>query len=134
MRHPELLGAELKAWLARKRLTEGALAARVIAENKGFRVTQSWISRIVAGKFRRITPSVRCVLDYASIPVAEESERDSAGSRVIDEALSTVWNGSLAHAQIIAKLIKIADEIRPPAELRLARNSRKRARSVKRTL
>jgi transcriptional regulator with XRE-family HTH domain len=113
MREPYKIGTDLRAWMRNQGLSEAALAERISKENKDISITQSWLSRILSGKFRRPTATVRHVAAYADIPVFEEEERDAEGAAVIDNAVTTVWNGSLAHANLIARLIRVADGISP---------------------
>lgn len=107
MREPREIGAELRAWMRRQGLSESALAKRIYKENRELAVSQSWISRISAGKFRRLTPKIRYVADYANIRVIETAERDARGARLISEAVSDAWNGSFSHANVIARLIRV---------------------------
>lgn len=128
MRDSNKMGAELRAWLVKKKMTEAAFAARIRAENKGLNVTQSWLSRIAAGKFRRLTPTVRAVLAYADIPVAEEARVDRDGKAMIEDAVTSVWNGSRGQAKLIAKLISVAAVVVIPPDDPYFRNSVKSRR------
>jgi transcriptional regulator with XRE-family HTH domain len=129
IRDPDRIGAELRAWLVKNRLTEAALAARIRAENKGLSVTQSWLSRIMAGKFRRLTPTIRAVIGYTDIPITEEARRDRDGKAIIDDAVSSVWNGSRNQAELIARLIGVAAVIGVPPDNPYSRSSVRRPRS-----
>lgn len=111
MREPNKIGAELRAWAKKHRLSETALVEQISAANKGFSVSQSWLSRIMAGQFRRLTPAIKVITSYANIPLLEETRHDPSGKELIDQALSSTWNGSKAHALVIARLIKVADTI-----------------------
>ncbi|MGY4512094.1 hypothetical protein [Bradyrhizobium sp. USDA 3650] len=114
MRQPNLIGSDLRAWLDEQGLTELELSKRIAQRNKGRSVSQSWISRILAGNFKRPTRAVLLLGKYASIPIFEEaSQRDAAGAKLIDDAVSSVWNGTRRHAHVIAKLIRVAKEVTP---------------------
>lgn len=115
MRNPKAVGADLHAWMARQGVSEIELARAVSASSDGLTVTQSWVSRIAQGKFRRFTARVQSIAAYADIPIEDQSRRDADGSIVIRRAVSEVWNGSLSHANLIARLIKVA-KVLPDAE------------------
>ena len=124
MRDPKLVGADLRAWMAREGLSEAGLCEKISSENSDLAVTQSWVSRILHGRFRRYTEKVRGVLAYAAIPVTEESEPDPAGAATINRAVSDVWNGSKPHADLIARLIRVAENLPQPAPTASAPPSR----------
>lgn len=111
MRDPHEIGSDLQRWLKRRRLTEAEFALRVSRGTKGLSVSQSWISRIARGQFSRLTPTVRRVTGYASIPVMKSGPSDAKGAELIDKAVTDVWNGSFAHANVIARLIRVAKSI-----------------------
>jgi len=94
-------------------LSETTLSERISNENKGIEISQPWLSRIVAGKFRRPTRVVRFLADYASIRLFDDGEKDAEGSKLIAQTVAEVWNGSRPHADLIAKLIRIAKGIAP---------------------
>lgn len=95
-------------------LTELELSERIARNNKGKSISQSWISRILAGSFKRPTRSVLLLGKYASIPIFEEHQsRDAEGAKLIEDAVSSVWNGTRRHAHVIAKLIRVAKEVTP---------------------
>jgi hypothetical protein len=130
MRDPQHVGADLKIWMAGKRLSEAELALKISNENKGIAITQSWLSRIINGKFRRLTPKVRRVADYADIPVFEKGDPDpdSVGSKIIGRAVDRAWDGSVSHANLIARLIKVAEELRLSDHANVRMSRRKRGR------
>lgn len=115
MRNPKVVGADLRAWMEREGLSEAALCAKIARDNSEISVTQSWISRILRGKFRRYTEKVVGVLAYADIPMIEDSAPDPAGAAIINRAVSDVWNGSVPHADLIARLIRVAEHLPQPA-------------------
>jgi hypothetical protein len=113
IRDPRQIGLDLQQWLRRHRLTEAKFALKLSKETEGGPVSQSWVSRIIHGRFRRLTPKVRRVAEYANIRVTRPSPSDTKGSVVIDKAVTEVWNGSLSHANVIARLIRVAKGLTP---------------------
>lgn len=128
MRDPRQVGADLKAWMAGKRLSEVDFVVKIAKENKEIGITQSWLSRIINGKFRRFTAKVLSVANYADIPVFEKGEPDPVGSKIIDRAVVRVWNGTVPHANLIARLIKVAEELPLSDEARVSMQRRRRGR------
>ena len=106
MRDPTRIGQELRSWMRRKGVTEAGLARRLARKNKQIMISQSWISRIANGHFRRLTPKVRHVTDYANIRVEDAGGRERGAEVIIKSALDEVWDGSAAHAVFIARLIR----------------------------
>jgi transcriptional regulator with XRE-family HTH domain len=89
MRNAKKIGADLRRFMRRRELTELELAQRVSAKNKQISLTQSWVSRIAHGRFKRPTERVRSIAEYANIPVFERSQLSTAGAKIIHEAVST---------------------------------------------
>jgi hypothetical protein len=46
-------------------------------------------------------------MDHTGIRVRVASVKDVRGAKLIDKAVSDAWNGSLSHASVIAKLIRV---------------------------
>src|SRR5215471_3678242 len=107
MRDPHEIGADLRAWLHGQGLSELELAQKISNEISALSVSQPWLSRIIAGKFRRLTPTVRAICGYANIRIEEAAERDARGATLIEQAINDTWNGSLSHASVLARLIKV---------------------------
>jgi transcriptional regulator with XRE-family HTH domain len=105
MRHPKKIGLDLRRYMKRRGLTEFELAQRVSAGNAELTLTQSWVSRVARGKFRRPTGRIRALAAYANIPVFEGTSVNASGRKLILKAVQSSWNGSLGHAAMIAKLI-----------------------------
>jgi transcriptional regulator with XRE-family HTH domain len=116
MRNAKKIGADLRRFMRRRELTELELAQRVSAKNKQISLTQSWVSRIAHGRFKRPTERVRSIAEYANIPVFERSQLSTAGAKIIHEAVQQSWNGSIFHATIIARLIRAARDIDGPGQ------------------
>lgn len=106
MRNPTQIGEELRAWMRKEGMTEADLAFRIVQKNKDFDISQSWISRIANGRFSRLTTKIRCVTDYANIRVEEAINCEQDAAKVIKTAIDEVWDGSAAHAILIARLIR----------------------------
>jgi len=100
------LGEQLRAWMLAEGLTEEQLAALVSA--KGMPVSQSWISRICAGRFKRTGGKTGEVLRFAGIETGGAVVADKRGRRVLAKALNEVWDGSLQGAIAIAGVLRSA--------------------------
>lgn len=102
------IGGRLRAWLRHQGLTESGLADAINAGRAGLpQVSQSWISRICNGEFKRLSGQAKVILRYANIPT-DGPERPADGATVIDEAIREVWDGSDEGAQLIARLLRDA--------------------------
>jgi transcriptional regulator with XRE-family HTH domain len=108
MRDPNRIGEDLRAWMQQHDLTEEAVARKFSRKGSHLGISQSWVSRIANGRFRRLTPRVRQIAIYANIPVEEASRQDRTGASLIKDAVAEVWDGSLDHANVIARLIRVA--------------------------
>ena len=91
-------------------LTEQELSRILSNKNNGVRVSQSWVSRIINGQFRRLTNRTRAVFGYAKIPLRAELNEDPRGTKIIAAAVSETWDGTFQHAKVIAKIIRIVRE------------------------
>jgi hypothetical protein len=89
-------------------LTEEDVARKFSRKGNHLGISQSWVSRIANGRFRRLTPRVRQITAYAKIPVEESTQRDRAGASLIKDTVAEVWDGSLDHANLIVRLIRVA--------------------------
>jgi hypothetical protein len=107
-RKPSEIAADLRAYMRRTRVSETDLVRKIRKENPDLELTQSWLSRIASGKYSRITATVRAVAAYASIPITDNSRPSPIGAKIIDRAVAEAWNGSIAQANLIARLIRIA--------------------------
>ena len=106
MRSPTQIGEDLRAWMKRKGVTEARLAQQISHRQRDISVSQSWVSRIANGQFRRLTPAVRRVADYANIRVERAQVADQTGAAIIQKAVKDVWDGSVQHAQVIARIVR----------------------------
>ena len=111
VRESERIGRELRSWMAAQGLTELSLSVLISSSSEGVSVSQSWISRICTGDFRRLGGKTGVVLRYAGIRVDPHTEPDARGREVIDAALSDVWDGSLPSAQALAGVLRSAGAV-----------------------
>lgn len=103
------IGEDLRHWLAEHGLTGQQLSDAINTEKqKKDWVSQSWVSRICNGQFKRASRQVSIVLEYANIPFCFEKIADPAGREAIEEAIDEVWDGSAENARHIAKLLRSA--------------------------
>lgn len=93
-------------------MTELELAKAVSTEADGGCLSQSWISRICKGEFKRATPRVRRVAKFAKIRIYESTSASEAGKKLIMNAVHRSWNGSISHASMLARIIVAARTVR----------------------
>ncbi|MCT4475012.1 hypothetical protein [Bosea spartocytisi] len=72
------------------------------------RVSQSWISRICNGGFKRPSRQVLVVLEYVNIPFYDGITKSLTGRQTIERAIEDVWDGSAKSARAIAQLLRSA--------------------------
>lgn len=72
-------------------------------------IDQGKICRVRNGQFRRLTPTVAELCRYADFDLT--IRRNPASSEILMKALSEVWDGSDAHARLIARLLRDAVRI-----------------------
>jgi hypothetical protein len=107
-RTPAEAGRDLRAWLAVRNWTEEDLA-RALSSADGFpAVSQSWISRICTGEFKRFSGKTAAVLRYADIRVEYARPHDVQGERIIGAAVAEVWDGSVGGAKALARVLRSA--------------------------
>jgi transcriptional regulator with XRE-family HTH domain len=95
----------VRRFMARHGLTERELAEQASLPD-GVALTQSWISRITRGQFKRPTERLRRLAAHTNIAIFEKGSVSELGERKIRQALKATWDGSLAHATVIASLIR----------------------------
>jgi transcriptional regulator with XRE-family HTH domain len=112
MRLPKEIGDDLRAWMKKMGVTEIDFARKISNENSMITISQSWVSRIANGRFSRLTEKVREVARYANIRVERAAAHEPEGAKIIKSAVEEVWDGSVAHAALIARLIRVANSLR----------------------
>jgi hypothetical protein len=92
-----------------------ALAERIptvqVAADTG--IHQSQVSRLFRGQFKRLSPNVRTLLEYAKKPqrMPRADPREAAKAQVIRAALRT-WDATPQGAQALVRLLRSVDGIR----------------------
>src|SRR5690349_10381527 len=99
------IGQELREWMASRGLTEAGLARGLSKNAEGVRVSQSWISRICTGEFKRLSGKTGRVLRYANIRIPS-SDVDEEGTKILAAAVDDAWDGTLQGARALAGLLR----------------------------
>ena len=86
--------------LANKEFTQQELAKRIM-------VNQATISRYQNGQFFKVTSGVKKLCKYAGIDVYLESKPDPEGHKILSQVIFDSWDGTMAHARQLAKVIKV---------------------------
>lgn len=108
-RSPTEIGNDLREWLSVNRITGQRLADAINSEKPiDSYVTQSWISRICNGRFKRNSRQVEAVLTYTGIPIEKNIVRDPEGLSIIEAAVGEIWDGSTDSARAIARVLRSA--------------------------
>lgn len=105
---PAEAGRDLRAWLAARNWTEEDLS-RALSSTNGFpKVSQSWISRICTGQFKRFSGKTIEVMRYADIRIDYSRPHDVQGECIINAAVAEVWDGSVSGAKALARVLRSA--------------------------
>lgn len=99
---------DTEQWLA---VIRDRLSKRLITQTElesETRIDQSQISRILSGRYSRTSKNVLKLCKYAKnrFPDAVTSKVTETPHPVLLEAIQTTWDGSEAHAQALAKIIR----------------------------
>jgi len=107
---------------ARRRLLALAEKVPTVQAAAQTGIHQSQVSRLFRGQFRRISPNVRTLLDYASAGARPRAARatESGKEVVIREALKT-WDSTPEGARALVRLLKSVREMRSARAGRRAR-------------
>lgn len=97
-----------QASLARARMKELGLTQQDVADALG--IEQSKISRLLAGKFKRQSPSFERLCRHLKIGVS--SNISSGLDQELHLAISEVWDGTKEHASALAKVIRTIGQLR----------------------
>ncbi len=105
MRNPTEIGRDLATWKRKRQLTESYIAHATS-------ISQPWVSRILNGKFKRLTPAVQRLCEYADIDIEYQVVRSVKGFARLSNALDAVWDGTDVDARRIEKLLRAVSQIR----------------------
>jgi transcriptional regulator with XRE-family HTH domain len=94
--------SKLLALLSDK-LSTKAITQQEIQQATG--VHQSQISRIVAGKSKRVSPNVKKLCKYAEALRTSRQGKGSADAEVLQASILAIWDGSSAHARALQEVI-----------------------------
>jgi len=98
LKQPPVLAAELRTQLALRGLATGSSIARATG------LGQPQVHRNLFGRPKRVSRTMRALCTYADVD-AYEGACDPSESKVLMEALSSVWDGTDSHARLLARLL-----------------------------
>lgn len=98
LKQPQALASELRNKLALNGLTSSTAIARAA------KLGQPQVYRNLFGRPKKVSRTIRNLCEYADVD-AYEGTTDPTESKVLMEALATVWDGTDAHAKRLAKLL-----------------------------
>ncbi|WP_185825020.1 hypothetical protein [Xanthomonas sp. SI] len=98
LKHPHTLASELREKLASEGITGSSAIARAA------KLGQAQVHRNLFGRPKKVSRTMRQLCEYADVD-AYEGATDPSESKVLMEALATVWDGTEAHAKRLAKLL-----------------------------
>lgn len=99
------IGRDLATWKRKRHLTEIYIAHATS-------ISQPWVSRILNGEFRRLTPAFQRLCEYADIDIEYQSVKSAEGFARLSNALDAVWDGTDVDARRIEKLLRAVSQIR----------------------
>ena len=105
MLRPLEIAYALRKWRIEHGLTQSQIA---IALGQ----SQSWVSRVLSGEFKRLTPAVIALCEYADVVFERQSERSEEGFARLSDALDAVWDGTEVDARRIEKLLRAVSQLR----------------------
>jgi predicted transcriptional regulator len=111
------------ASLRARRLAAGLGLDQMSIEN-ATGVSQSQVSRVLAGKLKRRTTAFDSVCNYVHRKAGLVSPRDVRQCATLIDALAAVWDGSETHAAALATVIQSLGVLAPPAMERRSRDGR----------
>lgn len=80
---------------------------------KAMNISQSQVSRILAGQFFRESRAVKTLCEYASY--RPRKRINPASSELLMGALKRTWDGSKKHEKALAKVIQSLADFPPPS-------------------
>lgn len=101
----EKLAKSLRAKMGHRSQTDYA----IWLSQRGAKVHQATISRLLNGQCKTATPKVKKICKYAGINLSAHVRRGQPRKNPrLMRALGQVWDGSPAHAEWLARVIKTA--------------------------
>lgn len=76
--------------------------------SKATKISQSTVYRNLYNRQVKITKGLRELCNYSKIDISEYQKKDPKENGYLMEVLSTVWNGTDAHAKQLGKLLLAA--------------------------
>lgn len=104
------LGQAIDRW----RLTQGLTQTQLL---RTARISQGQLSRILSGRFSRISAAVQRLCRAAGVDVAKEmagASSDDGWRSVLARAVHRSWDGTPAHARELIRLLRVAKALRTP--------------------
>ena len=92
-----------------RKFKEGSIGQPEIAEKSG--VSQSQVSRILSGKFKRRSKNVDSICKYAKL-VVFTPKVDPMQNKALMDALSSAWDGTEDHAKILVNILNSVRNLR----------------------
>lgn len=108
----DLIIAALHDRVAKRELTQLELA-----EHSG--VSQSQISRILSGQYRRESVNVQRLCEYARTALDIPVQPSSVALGVLNSAIDETWDGTDEHAEALALVIRSLSALHPPHRRKL---------------
>lgn len=108
----DLIIATLRDQVAKREITQLDLA-----EHSG--VSQSQISRILSGQYRRESVNVQRLCDYARKALDIPLQPSASALGVLNSAIQETWDGTDEHAEALAQVIRSLSALHTPHRRKL---------------
>lgn len=79
---------------------------------EGAKASQSQVSRLLAGRSRRLSKATLRICGYATINTYVTKLSDPRKSEILVQALQRVWDGSDEHAKSIARVVSSLEDFK----------------------
>lgn len=103
---PRLIAHALADQFKAAGLTQAAIASTI-------GVSQSQVSRVLAGHIKRRTKLLDALCVYAESQILHIDKPDVRKNSVLMSALTQVWDGTETHAQALAQVIRSLAQLHP---------------------
>ena len=105
-----LLKSRQLATALRKKMGNHKQASYVAELSKrGFEINQSTLSRLLNRQYRRATPKLKALCNYAGLDISDFVRKQNPNqSKRLMSALEQAWDGSKAHERWLARVIATA--------------------------